>query len=97
MAEPKRFRVSGPGEGPNTALKRVHQYAIIMYFFGVILVIATYFGPLEQDPYQRLKVCTLNVCMPRFWAPNTLIKGHIPRFRGPKPKGTKDNSPRTRS
>ena len=41
---------------------------------------------------QRLLVCTLNVCNPRFLVPNTLVQGHIPWFRGPNPKGTKDNS-----
>ena len=38
---------------------------------------------------QRLSICTLNVCTPMFWVPNTLIEGHIPWLRDPKPKGTK--------
>ena len=46
---------------------------------------------------QTLQVCTLDVCNPRFWIPKTHIKGNIPWFRDPKPKGkdpkgTKENS-----
>ena len=37
-------------------------------------------------------VGTINVCTPKFWVPNTLIAGHIPWLRDPKPKGPKENS-----
>ena len=55
-------------------------------------------GLCKQSPFiQRLQVCTLHVCNPRFGLPNTLIKDHIPWFRYPNrrctnPKGTKENS-----
>ena len=45
------------------------------------------------DPYvpvgsfsQRLQVCTLNVCNPRFGVPNTLFRGHSPWYRDPNPR-----------
>ena len=40
----------------------------------------------SQEPAS--KSGTRNVCTPKFWVPNTLIEGHIPWFRDPKPKGT---------
>ena len=43
------------------------------------------------------RVCTLNVCTPKLWVPNTLIEGHIPWFRDPKPKGTNPKGPKENS
>ena len=34
---------------------------------------------------------------PKSWVPNTLIEGHIPWFRDPKPKGTNPKGPKENS
>ena len=41
---------------------------------------------LALSPSKTSEVCTPNACNPRFWVPNTFIKGHIPWFRDPNPR-----------